>query len=471
MNKYKKLFSDILIFSLGTIGSKLILFLLVPLYTRVLSPEQYGISELVFLVGQLLTPVISLTIYDALFRFALMKNVSKENVLNVTFRVFFVGAFLTIAITPLLSLYHSIAPYRWYVCFYVILSFASQIGLLYLKCNEKNKIYSILCILQALFLIIFNIVFLIIYKLGVKGYLLSTILSMLVITLLSFAFGNVISDLKKSSFSKQLFKRMIAYSIPLIFSSLSWLVIHSINKVMVEVFMDDTSLGLYTAASKIPSLLNVVGTIFNQAWAIATFNEYENENDIKFYSNVFKGFYIILFFCCLLIILLLKPFMSIYVGKDFFEAWKYVPLLLLTASINMLCSFFGTFYSAATKSTSLMVTTIIAAVVNIILNIILIKYIGIYGAILSSLIAYLIIFVFRCVDVKNKFKIELHLKNFVINLVIIITSILLIVLDMNIYICSLCAILLFALVNIKYIIDSLKTINSFAKKILTKKSK
>ena len=73
-NKYKRLISDTVIFAIGNLGSKIILFFMVPLYTNYLSAEEYGTSDLVFTIAQLLMPFVSLVIFDAVLRFGLSKN-------------------------------------------------------------------------------------------------------------------------------------------------------------------------------------------------------------------------------------------------------------------------------------------------------------------------------------------------------------------------------------------------------------
>ena len=73
-NKYKNLVKDTIIFAIGNIGSKLILFFLVPLYTAYMTQEQYGTSDLIFTIAQLILPFVSIVIYDALIRFGLSKD-------------------------------------------------------------------------------------------------------------------------------------------------------------------------------------------------------------------------------------------------------------------------------------------------------------------------------------------------------------------------------------------------------------
>ena len=72
--KYKTLFKDSLIFAIGNIGSKMIVFFLVPFYTYYLTPDEYGVSDLVFTISQLTIPFFSLVIFDAVIRFGLYRK-------------------------------------------------------------------------------------------------------------------------------------------------------------------------------------------------------------------------------------------------------------------------------------------------------------------------------------------------------------------------------------------------------------
>lgn len=175
--KYKNLLLNTVVFSIGTIGSKLILFFLVPFYTNVLSVTDYGISELIFSISQLLIPLFSLAIYDGLLRFGLSKAYDKKEVFQISNFVLLTGSLLLVCLTPLFEFYEAAAEWKWYICSYGIVSFFSTNNLTYLKVNEKNKAYSILCVVQALLLALFNILFLLVLKMGISGYILSSICS------------------------------------------------------------------------------------------------------------------------------------------------------------------------------------------------------------------------------------------------------------------------------------------------------
>ena len=290
--KYKRLISDMGIFALGALGSKLIVFFLLPLYTHILSTEEYGISDLIFTIGQLVLPFISLAIFNGLLRYGLMRDVKSEDALWCATIVFVLGSTIMVLITPLVGLIPSIRVWKWYLCAYVVSSFAVSNALVYLKVKDKNKLYSLLSILQTLSLVACNIVFLLLFDLGIRGYLLSYIVSNFVAAFCAFLFGGLFGDLRNANYRPDLMKAMILFSLPYILNDISWWAIHSANKLLIELIIGSAVLGIYTTASKIPSLINVIASIFTQAWGLSSIKEYDSSNDTKFYSNVFSYFII-----------------------------------------------------------------------------------------------------------------------------------------------------------------------------------
>ena len=120
-SKYKTLVKDTFIFALGNIGSKIILFLLVPLYTACMTQEQYGTADLLFTVAQLVSPVVSIVIFNAVVRFGLAKDENPEDVLLSAYIVLGIGAAVTLFLPFAFAFYEPIAPWRWQISAYVIL--------------------------------------------------------------------------------------------------------------------------------------------------------------------------------------------------------------------------------------------------------------------------------------------------------------------------------------------------------------
>ena len=85
--KIKDLSKNTVIFTIGNFGSRILSFLLVPLYTYVLSTSEYGTIDIVNTTVQLLIPILTLNVQDSVLRFALDSDYRKEDVISISFRI------------------------------------------------------------------------------------------------------------------------------------------------------------------------------------------------------------------------------------------------------------------------------------------------------------------------------------------------------------------------------------------------
>lgn len=449
--KYKNLAKDTLVFSIGKFGSRLVLFFLVPLYTNYLTKDQYGTADLVFTISQLLTPLFSVVIFDSVIRFGLVKGIKKENVLYNAFLVLAVCVVLSVLSTPLFRFYRGVSDWRGYLPLLIVSATAMDIEMNYLKVIGKNLAYSFISIIQAVVLAGSNIICLVFLKMGVDGYLLSTSLSYFSGVLLAFFVGRLYREIRNASFDKKLLRQMMLFSAPLILNNISWWVIQSSDKLMLEMIISASALGLYTAATKIPSLINVVISIFQQAWGISSIKEIESTNDTSFYSSVFKFFSTAIWTCCILLNCIIKPFMFFYVGAEFRTAWRFAPLLIASAGFSGISSFFGAMNSALKKSINNMITSVVAAIVNILVNLIMIHFVGIWGAIIGTIISYVLVAYLRIYYCLGIIKIDLGLRKFFLNSIYILIQAILISVGVNAIAVSLAVVVLFGVTNYQVI--------------------
>lgn len=445
--KFKTLFKDTFIFALGSFGSKAILFFLVPLYTKYLTAAEYGVADLVFTTSQLIMPIASIVIYEAIIRYGLVREQNPAEVLKVGMIIGTIGTAFTLMITPLFSLYSPLAPWKWYLSTYVILHLFYNILRNYLKVKNKNKSFSLISVLQTLTMALLNILFLAVFHTGVQGYLLANIGAVGLSVILASMAANAHKDLFQAQFNRQLCLEMIKYSVPLILNDLSWWIIHSSDKFMIEAMISASALGLFTVATKIPSLINVMISIFGQAWGISSIREIESTNDTKFYSKVLQGYMFLTFGACVLIVSIIKPFMNVYVGENFHTAWVFVPLLLVSAVFSSISSYYGQLYGALKKSMNSMVTTLSAAILNIVLNYIFILKLGIWGAVIGTVVSYVCLAIMRILDVRRYLPIVINYPLLILNSCIIIIQSILVSMDFRITLVSTISVCMFVLLN------------------------
>ena len=129
-NKY--LLKNTLIFTIGNIGSKLITFFLIPLYTGVLSTAEYGITDLINTISVVLVPLITLNISEAVMRFALDKDADCDKIMSTGITILIFGAIIGLLILPIANLFENVSHYSIYIYLYTLTLAFSQIFLCYL---------------------------------------------------------------------------------------------------------------------------------------------------------------------------------------------------------------------------------------------------------------------------------------------------------------------------------------------------
>lgn len=418
-NRSKYLIKNTVIFAIGNFATKLITFLLVPLYTNVLSTEQFGTVDLLYTICSFLIPLFSFNITEAVLRFSLDKNSKNNKIMSIALVSVLFLIFSSIIMIPILALFNDFSNYKILFYLYMITFGTSQIFLINLKGQEKLKLFSIGNFIYAASVSILNIIFLLILKMGVNGYFIAYIVANIITIMYGVIFGKIGNTLRNFEFDKKLFKNMIKYSLILIPTSFMWWIMNFLDRVMVTKYISLSANGIYAVSYKIPTILSVVSSIFTQAWLFSAIKEKDSEDNNSYTNSVFSflAFGTIMIGSILLIVI--KPLFNVYVSKEFFEAWKYVPYLMIAYVFLNLSTFISTSYSVHKDSKGFLCSAIIGAVVNCILNFILIPIIGISGAAVATLISYISVFVYRLFDTKKYLIIKIE-KEFIISIIFMI---------------------------------------------------
>lgn len=416
----KYLLKNTLIFSIGNFGSKLITFFLVPLYTNVLTTVEYGTVDLMTVLTTVVVPIITLNISESVMRFSMDNDIKKEKILSIGLLISIIASIISVLSIPIFNAFTVTSDYSIFLSLYILSFSASLILLCYIRGIEKLLDYSIISIVQTAIIAILNVVFLVKFKLGIKGYILAYTISYFTTILLCLIRGNIKKNLKSFKIDNSLLKKMLKYSILLIPNSLMWWIMNSLDRIMVTSMIGVAENGIYAVSYKIPSILTTLTNIFNQAWMFSAVKEKESKDKNQYTSSIFDGLSTAVIAITLFLLLILKPLLKIYVGTDFYTSWKYVPPLLVGSAVLTLGTFLSNEYTAHKDSKGFLYSSLLGAVLNVILNSILIPKIGIIGASLATCVSYIGVFIYRIVDTKKYVKIEYLTKNKIMNFIILL---------------------------------------------------
>lgn len=397
MSKYKELAKNTGIFALANFSSKILIFFLVPIYTRALSTTDYGFYDLVYSTVQLLLPILTLNISEAIMRFLLMKDAKVNDIFSIGTKGTLLGSVvfgLGLIVNNIFHISQLTSQYSFFI--WVLFVFFAINGFLLQFAKGIDKIFEmgLAGVIGTFSMVVFNILFLTILDLGLSGFFIANIIGYLLPSLYLFWKLELWNYFIWTS-DKELQLAMYRFSLPLILNTLAWWVNNTSDRYIVTWIAGVGANGLISVAYKIPQILSTVSTIFIQAWQISAIKETESGSNSSFTSSIFLDYNGLLVIIAGVLILMTQPLSAILFGKEFFTAWQFVPFLIISSLMNATAGYVGAILSANLKTKVMARSATYGMIANIVLNIIFALFIGIQGITIATMISSYIIFEIR----------------------------------------------------------------------------
>lgn len=427
-SKNKYIFKNTLIFFVSSFATKLLSFFFVPLYTYVLSEAEYGTADIITTTTTLLVYIFTLNIGDAVLRFTIERREYSRNILSYGLRVILIGAAVCAVCVGLIGCFR-VMGYEYYCYVFLFLYFLSNAfqGIIssYARGMDKVLQVGISGIISTAVFILCNILFLVVYPLNLFGYLMSGVISS-ISTILYLCIALKIPLFKifiKETCSKDTRKKMVAYSVPLIFNSIAWWLNSAFDKYSITYIIGVDQNGLYSVASKIPLIIATISTVFGQAWSLSVIKDVDADDKDGFFSKSYDMYNFVLAAMGSVLIGLNIPLAHILFLKDFFPAWQFSSILIISAIFSALSSHLGGAFTKVMKTDIYAKTSIVSTVVNIVLNVIFINLIGMIGAAIATAISFVVLWLIRFIWARKYVKIRVSLVKHVISYLILIAQI------------------------------------------------
>ena len=419
MNEKKRLIKNTGIIAIGNLSTKLVSFFLLPLYTALLSTEEYGTFDYILSIATFCVPFVSVLMDESIFRFLIDCKTEKEKkkVISTSVAVVFVGMIcFTIVGIPIMNFLKY--NYTYYAVIYILLNVICGMLSALLRGIGRTDQFAVFNFLLGSSQIILNVFFIAIMHWGLVGMLLASIIAQLLIVIIFIFKIHIWKYISLKEIDSNLTKKMITYSLPLIPNKVSWTIINLSDRIILMNVVGSSATGLYAVSYKFPNLMDTVYGFFYQSWKESSARVLGDESQNDFYNSVYKYLKNFMFALVLGMTAFMPLVFHVLINKSYYNAIYYVPILLMATYFANISGFYGGVFTAYKDTKIMGTTTVAAAIINLAINLFLIKWIGIYAAALSTLIANLAVYIYRKRKVKRYIELNENWKSSGITIIV-----------------------------------------------------
>mgnify|MGYP004562295631 CR=1 FL=1 len=401
MNKYQTLVANTALISIGTFGSKLLVFLMVRFYTGYLTPAEYGTADLITQTANLLIPLASLDVAEGVFRFAADRREQRADVFSAGAYTLLFGTAALLLALPLLKLMAGSDQLGTLLAAFIIAACIHALCAQFIRAEGHTTLYAVQGLFNTALYIALNVLFLTVFRWGVMGYLLSTVAADLMSALFLICREKLWRYFRPLP-NAALWRRMLAYCVPLIPTAIFWWIMGVSDRYMVKWFIGSEANGIYAVAYKIPTILTILATVFMDAWQLSAIAESgDRRAQARFYARVWDAFFSAVCLCAGGIIAFSPLLIRLLAAESYHDAWRYIPVLTLSMIAAAFSNFMGSVYVVTKKSTASLWTSLAGAAANIALDLLLIPRIGVQGAAVATFLGCLLVFLMRTVSARR----------------------------------------------------------------------
>ena len=419
MSRGKELIKNTGILMIAKISTQVVNFLLIPLYTSLLTTEEYGVIDIYTSLAMIIVPFLTLQVEMGLFRYFIL---SKEE--NDKTEIISSSYFIVIVIQFIISIIYWITAiiihleskellYGYYIsqALYVVL-------LQTCRAKGSNFDYGLASFICSALTVVLNVLFIRVFHMKVEGILISAIIAQLVSSIYMIIRTKLLNYMKLVGIKVRKIKELITYSVPLVINQIaSWTINYSDHLIIFNVWGKGDN-GIYSIATKFSNILNTFFGVYNVAWTESVVRSMDDKDDNKYISQVFEltfNIYILL----IIGILTILPFcFDILVKGEFKEAYQQIPFLLIAMLFSGMAATLGSIYIAYNKTKEVSATTVLASICNIIVHFILLRKFKLYAASISTLVSFVMLYVYRTIALKKFFELKYNKKRIYCNLLI-----------------------------------------------------
>lgn len=279
--------------------------------------------------GNVLIPIVSLGITNAILRFGLEKGSDEKGIFTTGLAVICAGEVLLALFYPMLRDVGLMGDYAALLMLYV---FAANLHSLFgtmAQALGRVRIYAVSGIVCTVLLVAFNVLLLSVFRMGITGYILSNVIADALAAVFLFAVLRLWRCFRMASLNRGLIRNMFRYCLPLIPATVCSWIINISDRYFISYMLGADVSGLYAVANKISTIMLIISNIFTSAWQLSAMDGRPRAEKERFFSNVYSVYEAGALTGAAVLMAASRLIMRFLAAPDYFSAWHYAPVLTL----------------------------------------------------------------------------------------------------------------------------------------------
>lgn len=403
----------------GNIFDKAIAFITVPIFTRMLSTSDYGYTTTYLSWVNILTVIITLSLGNSIRSGVVDFKDKKDEYLS---SVFALGTLSAVVITGLLSIASIIAG-KALPLQIVLLCCADAYAISILGTIKWRYMMEMKYVRRTLLQSVPNIIIialsvLLISNMENERYLGRIYANTIVSFILAIVYLFVYFLHGKTFYNKEYWKYALTFSLPLIFHSLSNVILSQADRTMITWLKNSSETGIYGLAYQFGMLPLVITTTLENVW-IPWFTRKLEQNDKKSINEMVKPYVTVVSIICMGVILVAPEVLKFMTTPDYYSAVYIIAPVVLANFFMFLASVSIDLEYYMKETKTIATNTVVAAIINIVLNYIFIPKYGAVAAAYTTVASYFVSFVMHYIFTKKIDPEMFELKSYVPSVIVI----------------------------------------------------
>jgi|Wag4MinimDraft_8_1082659.scaffolds.fasta_scaffold00003_6 O-antigen/teichoic acid export membrane protein len=392
---------NILVFGMAMIISKLITFILTPIYTRYFTPAEFGVFDLSITAISVIAPLGMLGTSDALFRFyfeekdlSFRKQLISNGLRFVSYFSLFISVLIFLFNDQIAKIYLGSSEHVVYINLVALIIFLTNISNItqaILRMENNRKMITKATIIQAALTFVFSILFVVVLELDMEYILVTQAISLTIVIYITGKYGWKYINLKKLKLDMNLIGQILKYGLPLTPVFLGYWILKASDRLIINYYHGASMVGIYAVGAKLSGIANLFQSIFGKGWQYFGFSTMDDVDANIIYGKIFETVFLFGILTINFLIFYSDFIFEIIFDERYYNAWVVVPLLTVGPFVMILKWIAGIGFQIKKKTYYSTITIFLSSLINIGLNFLLIEKYSLMGAAIATVISYVVL--------------------------------------------------------------------------------